>query len=58
MDIMGGWLRNCDGQDRIAMVAVQEYLGRLTVRYDELSALLDIRKQQETNRPIHLFEDV
>ena len=58
MGLMGEWLKDTAGWDEVAVNAVREYLERLTVRFDELSALLDTLKQDETNRPrAHLFED-
>ena len=59
MDRMAIWLKDCAGWDQVAITAVREYLERLTVRFDILSALLDTLKQGETNRPrAHLFEDL
>ena len=61
MDLMGSWLQDCADYadwDQVAITAVREYLERLTVRFDILSALLDTLKQDETNRPrARLFED-
>ena len=62
MDNAGVWLRDMGyvrKHDPVCFKAVKEYLEAETALFDELSALLDTLKQDETNRPrALLFEDL